>query len=68
MNNALHFIGFKDPQRYVNAVRIFGEPDFIHRWWDHRAEAEIMPGDTAVFASEYGKPPRPYSYDDSAVQ
>ena len=28
----VHFIGFRD-DRYWNAVRVFGRPHFIHRWW-----------------------------------
>lgn len=49
MKQAVHFIAFKD-DRYWNAVRVFGPPDFIHRRWDMRAQREIMPGDTLVFA------------------
>jgi hypothetical protein len=47
-NSALHFVGFKD-DRYCAAVRVFGEPDFVHRTWD---KDEIMEGDVAVFATE----------------
>jgi hypothetical protein len=46
---ALHFIGFKD-DRYWNAVRVFGLPDFYHRIWDFRARQELVDGDVAVFA------------------
>jgi hypothetical protein len=46
----LHFVGFKD-DRYWNAVKIFGRPDFYHRIWDVRARQEIVPGDVAVFAN-----------------
>jgi hypothetical protein len=48
---ALHFVGFTDTDRYDRAVRHFGEPDFVHRSWDHRAASEIGPNDVAVFAS-----------------
>ncbi len=69
MNWCLHFVGFNDPTRYSNAVRIFGEPDFIHRYWDVRAQCEIVPGDIAVFAKGTDQiPPSVYSYDDSAEQ
>lgn len=45
----LHFVGFRD-DRYINAVRVFGRPDFIHRGWDLRARREIAAGDVVVFA------------------
>lgn len=45
----LHFVGFKD-DRYWNAVRVFGLPDFYHRIWDVRARQEAAPGDEIVFA------------------
>lgn len=55
----LHFVGFRD-DRYWNAVRVFGLPDFIHRRWDLRALREIAPGDVLLFAtgSEHDTPSR----------
>jgi len=62
---ALHFIGFKD-ERYHNAVRVFGRPDFIHRHWDVRAKHEIVQGDVAVFAIKtYQDIPNEHSFNDS---
>lgn len=62
---ALHFIGFKD-DRYLNAVRVFGKPDFFHRRWDFRAATEIAPGDTVVFADgDETYRPCEFSFDDS---
>lgn len=49
MQNALHFVRFKD-DTYLRAARVFGRPDFIHRHWDRRAVAEVMEGDTVVFS------------------
>ncbi len=46
---ALHFVGFRD-DRWRNAVRVFGRPDFVHPRWDLRARREIAEGDTVVFA------------------
>jgi hypothetical protein len=62
---SLHFVGFGD-ERYYNAVRIFGLPDFYHRIWDRRAQAEIQEGDVAVFAvGTIDDPPKPIGWDDS---
>jgi len=62
----MHFVGFKD-DRFHNAVRVFGHPDFVHRFWDHRAVDEVMEGDTVVFASgDEHQPVNPFAYDDSA--
>ena len=53
--------------RYLAAVRVFGEPDFLHRRWDQRAQREIMEGDVIVFAKgDADQPPSPFNYDDSA--
>lgn len=61
MDNALpmlHFVGFHD-DRWWNAVRVFGRPDFIHPRWDLRARREIADGDAVVFAD--GDESRPVS-------
>ena len=63
MDNAIHFIGFRD-DRVFNAIRVWGRPDFWHRRWDARAIAEIMPGDKVVFADPVGEP-NPNAWDDS---
>jgi hypothetical protein len=47
---ALHFVGFRD-DRYHNAVRVWGKPDFYHFTWDRRAQRDIAPGDTVIFAT-----------------
>ena len=65
---AVHFVGFKD-DRVHNARRIFGEPDFWHRFWDHRAAAEVAPSDVVIFATgDETTPPMPFAFDDSAMQ
>jgi hypothetical protein len=61
-----HFVGFKD-DRYMAAVKTFGRPDFIHRFWDRRAVDEVAPGDVVVFADgDEHQPVKPFAYDDSA--
>lgn len=66
----VHFIGFrpaKEPQRWENATRVFGQPDVVHFVWDQRAQREIVRGwDTVVFArGNPNDPPSPYNHDDS---
>lgn len=34
---AVHFVNFRDEDRFQNAMRVFGEPDFVHLRWDARA-------------------------------
>jgi cation diffusion facilitator CzcD-associated flavoprotein CzcO len=61
----VHFIGFRGDE-YNRAVRVWGKPDFIHRRWDVRAQQEIEPEDTAVFAvGTCADEPRHPSFDDS---
>lgn len=67
----VHFIGFdpKDTAKFYRAVQTFGQPDFVHRYWDARAAygGEFAPGDVRVFASGTDRdPPRVHAYDDSA--
>ncbi len=63
---AYHFVGFKD-DRYLNAVKTWGRPDFVHRFWDRRAVDEVVPGDVVVFADgDETQAVRPWAYDDSA--
>lgn len=62
----IHFVRFKD-DRYFNAVKVFGKPDFIHRFWDYRAVCEVCEGDTVVFAEgDEAQEVNVYAFDDSA--
>lgn len=70
-SDIVHFVGFRD-DRYWNAVRVFGRPTFIHRRWDRRAQRDIGPGETVVFAT--GDEHQPLSrfngddYDETAFK
>lgn len=65
MHNAIHFVGFSD-ERFRAASKVW-RPDFIHRFWDARAIAEVCPGDTVIFANgDEHQPIARYTYDDSA--
>ena len=64
MTRCIHFVGFRD-DRYWNAVRAFGLPDFIHRVWDRRAQREISDEDLIVFAKgEHDQPVSPFNGND----
>jgi hypothetical protein len=64
----LHFVGFEDDSVH-SAIKVFGRPHFWHRFWDHRAAAEVAPGDVVVFAhGDETMPPKEYAFDDSAMQ
>jgi hypothetical protein len=72
MRTAVHFVGFRD-ESYHAAVRVWGKPDFFHRYWDHRATGDVAPGDTVVFARQKdwdrfisGKPVE-FAFNDSEV-
>lgn len=60
----VHFVGFRD-ERFWNAVRVWGWPDFVHRGWDLRAHREIALEDTIVFAAGPAEQePRRMSFND----
>lgn len=60
----VHYVGFKN-DRYWNALRVFGGPRVIHRWWDRRAAREITPEDTVVFADgEWTQEPKQFNAPD----
>lgn len=61
-----HFVGFKD-DRYWAAVKAFGKPDFVHRFWDRRAVDEVMEEDIVIFADgDETQEVRTFAFDDSA--
>lgn len=63
---AIHFVGFRD-DRYWNAVKTFGKPDFIHRFFDQRAVAEFASTDIVIFADgDETQTIKEFAYDDSA--
>jgi hypothetical protein len=62
-----HFVRFSNlhDQTYWSAVRTFGPPGFLHRYWDQRAFREIADGDLVVFAKgEADQPVVPFNGDD----
>lgn len=70
MQNAIHFVGFSSDE-FTSAVRVFGKPDFFHKFWDVRAQQEVQEGDVVVFArsKDWNRiaEPKQQAFDDSAV-
>jgi hypothetical protein len=64
MTAFVHFVGFKN-ERFHNAVKVFGKPDFYHRRWDSRAISDISPEDIVVFADGDENQPRQFTWNDS---
>ncbi len=63
---AIHFVGFKN-DRWWNAVKVWGKPDFVHRFWDARAACEVSPIDVVIFADgDETQQVKEHAYDDSA--
>ena len=57
----VHFVRFDNLHdgHFWNAVRVFGQPDYLHRFWDRRALREIDAGDIVLFAK--GDADQPFS-------
>ena len=48
----LHFIGFRG-EEFLSAIRIWGQPDFIHKWHDSRMWGDIdTDNDTIIWAGK----------------
>lgn len=61
---AVHFVGFRG-EEYWSAVRIWGQPDFVHMRWDQRAQREIAEQDIVIFATgEHDQPASRYNASD----
>lgn len=67
---AVHFVGFRD-DAYLRAMKVFGRPDFVHRYYDKRTIGDIAPGDTVVFGRDKDwnrfltNSPAEHSFNDS---
>jgi len=67
MMTVVHFVGFRG-EEYRSAVKVWGEPDFVHHWNDprFRYSGEVGEADTVVFANGAEARPTAHSYDDSS--
>ena len=60
----VHFIGVTDRQT-ASAERVWGQPDFVHRWHDRRSHGDIdWDIDTVVFGDKGREQPSQWSDQD----
>lgn len=66
---ATHFVGFRG-EEYWSAVKVWGEPDFVHYWNDDRCKfgGEVDENDTFVYANGEETMSRKYTFNDSQRQ
>ena len=61
----VHFVGFREDQEFLAAVRVFGQPDFIHKIHDQRAYGDIdQDNDIVVLASRASLTPSKWTRQD----
>ena len=61
---AVHFVGFRG-EEYWSAVKVWGRPGFVHRWWDQLARREIADDDVVVFAQgDWRQEPKRFNAPD----
>lgn len=61
----VHFVGFRGDE-FARAQKVWGKPDFIHKWHDNRMWGDIdTDNDTVVFANgEDPDTPRKWTWQD----
>ena len=61
----VHFVGFRTDAQYSAAVKVWGKPDFVHMWHDHRMWGDIDDDvDTVVFGDKGTLTPSSYTWQD----
>ena len=65
----VHFVGIRyGTKQYINAVKIWGVPDFYHHWHDNRMYGDIAETDTVIFGDKGRDTPSKYSWQDHENQ
>lgn len=64
----VHFVGFRG-EEFHSAVKVWGQPDFIHRWIDDRLwnGGELDTTDVVVLSKTARRASHPHSFNDSEV-
>ena len=66
---AVHFVGFRTDAQYSAAVRVFGKPDFIHSYHDHRSYGDIdFDNDLIVYGDKGNTYPDPLYSDQDCTR
>jgi hypothetical protein len=60
---AVHFVGFRG-EEFWSAVKVWGRPDFIHKWHDQRMRGDVCEHDTLVFARAEDEAPSEWTWQD----
>jgi len=60
----VHFVGFRNCKEYNAAVKVWGYPDFIHKWHDKRMYGDIAENDIVVFAKSATLTPSKWTWQD----
>ncbi len=61
----VHFVGFRTDAQHSAAVKVWGHPDFIHKWHDKRMWGDIDPdNDIVVFAEGATLQPSKWTWQD----
>lgn len=61
----VQFIGFRG-EEYWSAVKVWGRPQIVHMGWDRRAQRDIDPSDTVIFAQgDEHQPLAQWNYPDT---
>ena len=64
MKSCVHFIGIDDSQ-FQSAVKVWGKPDFIHKWFDRRSLGDIDDDvDVIVFGTKTKLIPSQWTWQD----
>lgn len=63
MKPATHFVGFRG-QEYLSALRVWGQPDFVHMGNDTRMRREVAAEDTVIYANGSEGRPAERNYSD----
>ena len=63
----IHFVGFRKEGEFTSAVRVWGQPDFVHWVNDNRlwCGGELQPSDTIVFANGCEERFSDWTFNDS---
>ena len=63
MKRHVHFVGFRG-EEFWSAVKVWGQPDFIHLINDHRSEGDIDEDDLVIFGPKAGPVKSQFSWQD----